>query len=188
MAQGEVTRLIAAVREGRDGASGELFEVVYRELRQVAGRYMRDEKAGHTLQATAVVHDAYLRLTSEEHLSFENRAHFFGVAANVMRRVLIDHARTRAAEKRGGRNIRVPLDDAMAAAAESPVALLDLDIALERLATLNPRHARVVELRYFGGLTLEEAADSLGLTPRTVARDWRLARAWLKRELTAGGT
>jgi RNA polymerase sigma factor (TIGR02999 family) len=185
MAEGDVTRLIAAVREGREGASGELFQIVYRELRQLAGRYMRNERRDHTLQATALVHEAYLRVTSQEQLSFENRAHFFGVAASVMRRVLIDHARASRAEKRGGGDVKVPLDDALAAAAETPDALIELDEALARLAALDQRQARVIELRFFGGLSVEETAEVLGVASRTVKRDWRVARAWLRRELSS---
>jgi RNA polymerase sigma factor (TIGR02999 family) len=179
----DITELIAEVRRGNDGAAEDLFRRVYQELRQLARYYMRNEQRDHTLQPTALVHEAYLRLIDQRNLPGESRAHFFGVAANVMRRILIDHARTRRAEKRGGRDVKVSLDDAPALAIEDPACLLEVDEALERLAALDPRQARVVELRFFGGLSVEETAEILGVGQRTVDRDWRIARGWLRRQL-----
>jgi RNA polymerase sigma factor (TIGR02999 family) len=184
MSEGDITRLIAQVRRGNDRASDELFQRVYRELRQLAGRYMRHERSDHTLQPTALVHEAYLRLVDQQDLSFENRAHFFGVAARVMRRVLIDHARAHRAEKRGGDDVKVPLEDAPAMALSDPEHLLEIDQALERLAELDARQARIVELRFYGGLSVEETAGILGVAPRTIDRDWRIARGWLRRQLS----
>ena len=183
---GEVTRLLARVREGQAGASDELFTRVHQELRRLAAGYMRHERREHTLQPTALVHEAYLRLVDQRDASPENRAHFFGIAAGVMRRILIDHARARNAEKRGGDHLKVDLDEAAAEMSHPSESLIELDRALERLAAIDPRRARVVELRFFGGLTVEEIADLMAVGARTVDRDWRVARAWLRRELDAG--
>lgn len=184
MADGDVTRLIAAVRQGDNAASTALFERVYRELRQIAARQMRGERKDHTLQATALVHEAFMRLNAEKQLSFENRAHFFGVATGVMRRILIDHARAVRAKKRGSGQASVPIDDALEAiVGESPEYWLDLDQAIGRLAALDARQARIVELKFFGGLSVEEVAEVLGIATRTVDRDWKIARAWLRRQL-----
>jgi RNA polymerase sigma factor (TIGR02999 family) len=183
MSDRDITELIAEVRQGNAAASDDLFQRVYSELRRLAGSYMRHERPDHTLQPTALVHEAYLRLIDQRNLPGESRAHFFGVAANVMRRILVDHARAHRANKRGGRDVKVPLDDAPAMAVESPDYLADLDDALERLAALDPRQARIVELRFYGGLSVEEAADILNIAPRTVDRDWRIARGWLRRQL-----
>jgi RNA polymerase sigma-70 factor (ECF subfamily) len=180
---GDVTRLLAQVRDGRTGASDELFARVHHELRRLAAGQMRNERRDHTLQPTALVHEAYLRLVDQREVSPENRAHFFGTAANVMRRILIDHARARHADKRGGDQVRVDLDEAAGVAAEHSDSLVELDAALDRLAGIDPRRARVVELRFFGGLTVEEIAGVMSVGPRTVDRDWRVARAWLRREL-----
>jgi RNA polymerase sigma factor (TIGR02999 family) len=146
---------------------------------------MRRERRDHTLQATALVHEAYLRLLRESNLSFENRAHFFGVAANVMRRVLVDHARAHRAKKRGGRDVKVPLEDAPPIAVDNFEYIIEVDRALERLASLDARQARVVELKFFGGLSVQQIAEVLDVAPRTVDRDWRVACAWLRRELAA---
>ena len=188
MTERDITELIADVRKGNDGAADDLFRRVYRELRQLAGSYMRNERSDHTLQPTALVHEAYLRLIDQRNLPGESRAHFFGVAANVMRRILIDHARAHRANKRGGRDVKVPLDDAPAMAIENPEYLVDLDEALERLAVLDPRQARVIELRFFGGLSVEQTAEILGVGPRTIDRDWKIARGWLRRELSGEAT
>jgi RNA polymerase sigma factor (TIGR02999 family) len=161
----------------------ELFTLVYAELRRIAAREMRRERPGRTLQTTALVHEAYLRLLKDASLSFESRAHFLGIAARAMREILIEHARGRGARKRGGGAVRLTLDDATAAVAAPDVDVLALDEALQRLARLDERHARVVELRYFGGLSVEETAAALDLSPATVKRAWTLARAWLYREL-----
>ena len=164
----------------------ELFTLVYAELRRIAAREMRRERPGRTLQTTALVHEAYLRLLKDASLSFESRAHFLGIAARAMREILIEHARGRGARKRGGGAVRLTLDDATAAVAAPDVDVLALDEALQRLACLDERHARVVELRYFGGLSVEETAAALDLSPATVKRAWTLARAWLYRELAGG--
>ena len=166
----------------------ELFRLVYAELRRIAAREMRHEKPGRTLQTTALVHEAYLRLLKDASLSFENRAHFLGVAARAMREILIEHARARSSRKRGGGAVRLTLDDLVAPVPSPSIDVLALDEALQRLARLDERHARVVELRYFGGLSVEETAAALELSPATVKRAWTLARAWLFRELTASGS
>ncbi len=183
MSDQDITQLIAQVRRGDEAASEDLFRRVYRELRHLAAYYMRSERRDHTLQPTALVHEAYLRLIDQRDLPGESRAHFFGVAASVMRRILIDHARAHRADKRGGRDVKVPLDEAPALAAENLGYLIEVDQALERLAALDPRQARIVELRFFGGLSIEEIANILDIGPRTVDRDWRLAKAWLRSEL-----
>jgi RNA polymerase sigma factor (TIGR02999 family) len=179
----DITELIADVRAGDQAAAEDLFRRVYQELRKLAGHLMRNERPDHTLQPTALVHEAYLRLIDQRQLPGESRTHFFGVAANVMRRILIDHARAHRANKRGGRDVKVPLEDAPMMAVEDPETLLEVDEALERLATLDPRQAQVVELRFFGGLSVEETAQILGVGPRTIDRDWRIARGWLRRQL-----
>ena len=185
MPERDITELIADVRQGNHDAADDLFRRVYQELRRLAGSYMRHERPDHTLQPTALVHEAYMRLIDQRNLPGESRAHFFGVAASVMRRILIDHARAHRANKRGGRDVKVPLDDSAALALEHPDSLLEIDQALERLATLDPRQARVVELRFFGGLSVEEIAGILGVGTRTVDRDWRIARGWLRRQLSS---
>ena len=169
--------------DGVRADAGELFPLVYAELRRIAAREMRRERPGRTLQTTALVHEAYLRLLKDTSLSFENRAHFLGIAARAMREILIEHARGRAARKRGGGAVRLTLDDLAAPVAAPSVDVLALDEALERLARFDERHARVVELRYFGGLSVEETAAAMDLSPATVKRAWTLARAWLFREL-----
>jgi RNA polymerase sigma factor (TIGR02999 family) len=185
MADRDITELIADIRRGDDEAAADLFRRVYRELRQLAAHYMRRERQDHTLQATALVHEAYLRMLKERDVSYENRAHFFGIAANVMRRILVDHARAHRAEKRGGHDIKVPLEDAPAIAIENCDYIIEVDRALERLAALDARQARIVELRFFAGLSVEQTADIVGVTPRTIVREWRVARGWLQRELAA---
>jgi RNA polymerase sigma factor (TIGR02999 family) len=172
---------------GGQAAFDELFPLVYAELRRIAAREMRRERPGRTLQTTALVHEAYLRLLKDASLSFESRAHFLGIAARAMREILIEHARARAARKRGGGAVRLTLDDLTAPVPSPPVDVIALDEALERLARLDERHARVVELRYFGGMSVEETAAALGLSPATVKRAWTLARAWLFRELGGVG-
>lgn len=173
---------------GSQAAFDELFPLVYAELRRIAAREMRHERPGRTLQTTALVHEAYLRLLKDASLSFENRSHFLGIAARAMREILIEHARARSARKRGGGAVRITLDDLTAPVPSPPVDVIALDEALARLARLDQRHARVVELRYFGGLSVEETAAALGLSPATVKRAWTLARAWLFRELGGDGS
>ena len=182
---GNFTTLLGQLASGDDAASAALFTMVYDELRRLATGVLRHERPGHTLQPTALVHEAYLRLSDQDHARWENRAHFLAVAARAMRRILVDHARSRNAEKRGSGAAHVALEDVHFSPAQ-PVGDLDLlvlDEALERLAALDPRQARVVELRFFGGLSIEETAAAVTASPRTVKRDWQLARAWLKREM-----
>jgi RNA polymerase sigma factor (TIGR02999 family) len=182
-----VTELLDRSRAGDRAASGELFEVVYAELRQIADRFLAREGPGQTLQPTDMVHEAYLRLTGGAEPRFENRAHFFGSAARAIRRILIDRARARRRQRRGGGERPLPLEAAAEVGVDGPALdVLALDDALERLAALDPDKARVVELRFFGGLSSEETAAALGTSPSTVARDWRFARAWLHRELSEG--
>ena len=183
----DVTGLLLAWRAGDASAGDRLLVAIYDELHRQAARAMRREGDAHTLQPTAVVHEAYLRLVDQRRVEWRNRAHFFGVAAQMMRRVLVDHARARLADKRGGAMQRVPLGDAGAAPAQDDdLDVLALHDALERLAVLDPDQARLVELRYFGGLGIEDTAEALGVSPATVKREWAVARAWLRREL--GGT
>jgi RNA polymerase sigma factor (TIGR02999 family) len=160
-----------------------LLPVVYQELRRLAAAYIRNEKPGQTLQPTALVHEAYLRLMKDRPERWQNRAHFCAIAAHSMRQILIERARARNAQKRWGDKARVTLDEALVHGGEQSIDLLALDSALERLAGLDPEQARIVELRFFGGLTVEETADELGVSPATVKRHWTVARAWLAREL-----
>lgn len=180
---GEVTNLLIQLKNGNQDAQSRLIPLVYAELRRLAGVYMRRERSGHTLQATALVHEAYLRLAGQDGISWQNRAHFFGVAANIMRRILVDHARAKKAKKRGGSDQKVSFDEAVLAQPEAPQQFPALDEALERLAKRDPRQSRIVELRFFGGLSDEETAEVLGISLRTVIRDWKVARAWLNQQL-----
>jgi RNA polymerase sigma factor (TIGR02999 family) len=180
---GRVTRLLEEAQAGSDSALGELIPLVYDELRRIAGRLMREERSGHTLQATSLVHEAYLRLVGQQRVRWAGRTHFMAIAATVMRRVLLDHARRHRAGKRGGGN-RVTLVDELAPGAAPEIDVLALDEALTRLEAAEARAAKVVELRYFGGLGIEETAEALGVSPMTVKRDWRFARAWLFRQLS----
>lgn len=180
----EVTMLLRAWAQGDKAAGDQLFLILHDELRRQAGRYMRRERRSHTLQPTGLVHEAYLRLAGSPDLDWHSRAHFFAIAARVMRQVLVDHARRRRAAKREG--LHVALEDADAAAA--PPEVLDLENALRELAVLDPQQARVVELRFFGGLDVEETADVMGVSARTVKREWQTARAWLQHRLLHGAT
>ncbi|HWW86289.1 MAG TPA: sigma-70 family RNA polymerase sigma factor [Vicinamibacterales bacterium] len=180
----EVTRLLIDWSDGRAEALDRLLPIVYGELHRLAQRQMRQERAGHTLQATALVHEAYLKLVDQRRVQWRNRAHFFGVAAQVMRRILVDHARSHAAQKRGGGWEALSLDDAPMIAVEPAVDVVALDDALNRLGALDVQQAKVVELRYFGGLTIDETAEVLRVSPATVSREWTLAKAWLFGELT----
>lgn len=184
---GEVTQLLAEWSLGRKDALARLIPLVYTELRRIAGRYMRDERLGHTLQPTALVHEAFLRLVGQEHADWRNRAQFLGVAAQMMRRLLVDHARQRATAKRGGP--LVTFTDAalhIGADAGKSEEILAVDEALQRLGRLDRQQAHIVELRYFGGLSVEEVATALEISPRTVKRDWAMAKAWLRAQLTSG--
>lgn len=182
MAQ-NITHLLKEWSDGDQRALDELTPLVYEELRQQAARYLRKERPGHTLQATALINEAFLRLIDVKSVQWQSRAHFFAIAANLMRRILVDHARHRDAEKRGGAQMRLTLDDALAIAKEPDVDLLAIDEALDRLAEIDEQQARVVELRFFSGLSVEETATALGVSPKTVKRDWSVARAWLRREI-----
>jgi RNA polymerase sigma factor (TIGR02999 family) len=168
---------------GDRGALDEMIPLVYDELRRQADRALRAENAGHTLEATALVHEVYFRLVDQERAQWKNRAQFFGMSAKLMRRILIDRARARLADKRGGGLRPITLQDVHAEVPENPADVLALDEALERLAEFDPFEAQLVELRYFAGLTIEETAVALKVSPATVKREWTLARAWLKREL-----
>ncbi len=183
---GQITELLSRLRQGDRQAFNELMPFVYEEMRRLAARLMRRERESHTLQATALAHEAYLRLLGTSQVSCENRAHFFGVAARAMRRILVEHARRRARRKRGGDRQRVTLDQVSSPDVMSPLDLLALDQSLDALAALDPRKARVVELLYFGGLTRAEAAEVLGVTRKTVTRDWQFARRWLIRDMSPG--
>jgi RNA polymerase sigma factor (TIGR02999 family) len=181
---GEVTRLLRAWSAGDASALDRLLPLVYGELRRRAGAYLRQERPEHTLQPTAVVHEAYLKLAGGSSIDWKDRAHFFGVAARAMRQVLVDHARTRNTAKRGEGQVRVELDAAGAVAAPArSLDLLDLDRALSRLAALDERQSRLVELRLFAGLTIEESAEVLRVSHATVSREWKHAEAWLLREM-----
>lgn len=178
-----ITHLLKEWSDGDQQALDKLTPLVYQELRQQAARYLRKERPGHSLQATALINEAFLRLIDVKDVRWQNRAHFFAIAANLMRRILVDHARRRDAEKRGGSQILLTLDDAFAANSQPDVDLLAIDEALNKLATFDAQQARVVELRFFSGLTVEETAAALGVSPKTVKRDWSVARAWLRREI-----
>ena len=180
----DVTELLERWGKGDEKALEALIPLVYRELRQVAACYLRQERTDHTLQPTALVHEAYMRLARESSSAFQNRHHFLGAAANVMRRVLVDHSRRRNAIKRGSGTPAVDLDHSLAGGIDTRVDLLALDQALTRLSKRSPAPARVVELRYFGGLSIEETAIVLGVAPATVKRYWAFARAWLYREMS----
>jgi len=178
--------LLAELRAGNRSAESRLLPLVYAELRRRARRYMRGERPDHTLQPTALVHEAYLRLAGQREVDWQSRAHFFAVAAQLMRRILVDHARARKAEKRGGGEPRVALNESLAMTEEKSAELMALDEALTHLAERDPRQARAVELRFFGGLSEEEAAEVMGISLRTLKRDWSVARAWLFKEINRG--
>lgn len=181
---GEVTRLLDRAKRGEPAAVERLLPLIYDELKSVARGFMRGERPGHTLQPTALVHEAYMRLVDVDKMDWQGRAHFVAMAARLMRRVLIDHARRRRAEKRGGNAVRVEFDEGFPAVADGRLEeLLALEEAISRLAELDPRQAQAVELRYFGGLSVEETAAVLGVSAKTVKRDWAVARAWLQAEL-----
>jgi RNA polymerase sigma factor (TIGR02999 family) len=180
-----VTELLLKWGSGDKGALDELIPLVYDELRKLAASYLRRKPGAHTLQATALVHEAYVRLADQDGISMQHRAQFFGLAAKVMRDILVDHARKRLAAKRGGDQLRLSLSQAERFGHKPEVELLALDDALNELATTNPQHSRVIELRFFGGLTIDETADVMNLSHATTERYWSFARAWLRRELAA---
>jgi RNA polymerase sigma factor (TIGR02999 family) len=179
----EVTQLLIAWSNGDRGALEKLMPLVYDELRRLARRYMNREPAGHTLQTTALVNEAYLRLIEQKEVKWQNRAHFFAISAQLMRRILVSMARARQADKRGGEARQVSLDEALVISENRAAELVALDDAMNELASLDPRRSRVVELRYFGGLSVEETAEVLKVSPDTVMREWKRAKAWLYAEL-----
>jgi RNA polymerase sigma factor (TIGR02999 family) len=179
----EVTQLLQAWSDGNQEALDKLVPLVYEELHRLARHYMRDERPGHTLQTTGLVNEAYMRLVDWKNVRWQNRAHFFGVAAQMMRRILVDFARARQYAKRGGEARQVSLAEAAVVSAERGEDLIALDDALENLTAIDARKGRIVELRFFGGLSVEETAEVLKISPRTVMREWSLAQAWLYREL-----
>ncbi len=183
--QGKITRLLEELRTGKQGAESQLIEAVYPELRRIAMRHMRNERTGHSLQTTARVNEAYMRLLGGGERDFQNRAHFFAVAASQMRAILVDHARHRRAKKRDGGRVRVELTDVLTISEDKLDQVLEIDEALERLRVWDPRQCKIVEMRFFAGLTEEEIAEILGVTPRTVKRDWKVAKAWLHGELSS---
>jgi RNA polymerase sigma factor (TIGR02999 family) len=183
---GQVTRLLAELGKGHPEAADQLIPLVYGELRRLAGSYMKGERQGHTLQATALVNEAYLRLVGAEPAQWQNRAHFFAIAAHTMRQVLTDHARRRHAGKRGGVDARkVDVDAALLITEDRLEDVIAIDELLERLVLIDPRQSRLIELRFFAGLSVEEAAEAMGISAITVKREWRLAKAWLSRELAS---
>jgi RNA polymerase sigma factor (TIGR02999 family) len=179
----QVTSLLLRWRGGDKAALDALMPLVYGELRRLASHYLRQERSDHTLQSTALVHEAYARLVGQNVPEWQNRAHFFGVAAQLMRQILVDHARHRRAAKRGGEQCKLALEDAESESKRTEVDLIALDDALQGLAKIDPQQSRVVELRFFGGLSIEDTSEVLGISPSTVKRDWNTARVWLYREL-----
>jgi len=181
--KGEITELLRNWRGGDKAAMDKLLPIVYDELRRLAASFFRRERLNHTLQATALVHEAYMRLVDQSRVGWENRAHFFGSAARLMRQILVDHARSHNAAKRGGGEIKVSLAEDMALAGPRELDLIALDVALDELAALDEQQSRIVEMRFFGGLSIEETAEVLGVAPATVKRDWNTAKAWLYRRM-----
>ena len=179
----DVTDLLIEWSEGNQEALNKLMPLVYDELRRLASRYLRNERTGHTLQTTALVHEAYLKLVDQKNTSWENRVQFFAAAAQMMRHILVDYARNRRAFKRGGDYCRLSLDEAIISSEEKSPDLLTLHEALNNLAAIDAQQSRVVELRVFGGLTVEETAEALGISPRTVKREWSMAKAWLHKQI-----
>lgn len=179
-----VTQLLVSWSQGDQQALKELTPLVYKELRRLAGHYLRRERPDHTLQGTALVHEAYLRLVDQKRVKWQNRAHFFGVAAQMIRRILVDHARGHRAEKRGADAVKLSLDEVLTIPEERNLDLVALDDALSALASLDPQQGRIVELRFFGGLSIEETAEVIGISPATVKRDWAMAKAWLYRDMS----
>lgn len=182
----EVTQLLADWAKGDHSALDKVFPLVHSELRRIAQRQMSQERPGHTLQATALVNEAYLKLAGHEGFDWQNRAHFFAVCAQVMRHILIDHARAHARDKRGGGMAKVSLNDALVVVEDQASHFIALDEALRMLERLDPQKGKIVELRYFGGLSVEEAAEVMNISPRTVRREWQRAKAWLYRMMTEG--
>jgi len=181
----DITGLLSAASAGDEDAAGQLITLIYDHLHRRASALMQRESPNHTLQPTVLVHDAFLKLVHQERAEYRDRNHFFAVAAQTMRRILVDHARGRSRLKRGGENVKVPLDEAHGISVESDADVLALDAALEKLATIDPRQARIVELRFFAGLSVEEVAAILDCSKRTVEGEWTMISAWLRRELSS---
>jgi RNA polymerase sigma factor (TIGR02999 family) len=182
-----ITQLLVDWNDGDKTALDQLIPIVYAELRRQAARYLRQERPGHTLQTTALINEAYLRLVDQKSVQWQNRAQFFGIAAQLMRRILVDHARTKHRAKRGGSAIRVSLSEAIAVTKDTNQDLVEIDEALTRLAEIDEQQSKIVELRFFSGLNVEETAAALNISPATVKRDWSVAKAWLHREITRDG-
>ena len=183
-AESNVTQLLQQYRNGNRGALDALFPLVYDELKRLAASRLRDERRDHTLQPTALVHEAYMRLIDQHSSDWQNRAHFFGLAAEMMRRILVNHANKRNADKRFGNQTRLALDDAISFANQSNINLISLDEALDRLVIFDEMQAKIVELRFFTGLSIEETAEVLGVSDSTVKREWRIAKAWLHQQIS----
>lgn len=179
----EVTQLLIQWSNGNKGALDQLLPLIYSDLRRLAGAYLRRERSQHTLQSTALVHEAFLRLVDQREINVKSRVHFFGIASQLIRRILVDYARQHNAQKRGGEAVRVTIDESIAVPGGGEFDIISLEDALEKLAALDERQARIVELRFFGGLSIEETAEVLAISPATVKREWSLARVWLFREL-----
>lgn len=180
-----LTQMLIQLSEGNAQMVDDILPLIYDELRRLAGSYLRRERSDHTLQPTALVHEAYIKLIDQTQVKWQNRAHFFGIAANIMRRILVDYARQHKAEKRGGAAEKMPLEEEILIVSEGKSAeLLALDEALENLAKIDPQKSKIVELRYFGGLSVEETAEVLGVSEITVKRHWRMAKAWLYGQLS----
>jgi RNA polymerase sigma factor (TIGR02999 family) len=180
----DVTQLLVAWSNGDEAARDQLIPLVYEELHRLAHHYMNRERPGHTLQTSALVNEAFVRLVDQRDVHWQNRAHFFGIAAQMMRRVLVDYARSRQYQKRGGDAVQVSLNEELIVSNEQTAEVVALDDALKSLATFDQRKCQIVELRFFAGLSIEEAAQVLGISPGTVMRDWTLAKAWLRKEIT----
>ena len=185
MAPDQVTQLLLELRGGNRAVVDELTPLVYQELKRIAGGQLRKERPGHTLQATALVHEAYLKLVDQSEVAWQNRAHFFGIAAQVMRRILLDYAKQRVRDKRGGGMHHTTLDEGLVVSSDRASDLVVIDEALTRLEQLDPRQAKVVEMRFFGGLSVAETAEAMGISAPTVKREWAMAKAWLYRELAS---
>jgi RNA polymerase sigma-70 factor (ECF subfamily) len=182
----DVTHVLRDLSDGDPDAPARLMPLVYQELRKLSQGYLKAERADHTLQATALVHEAYIRLVDWENVTWQNRAHFFAVAAQIMRRILVDHAREKQSQKRGGGLTRLSLDEAVSFSRQREVDLVVLDDALESLSLLDTKQSKIVELRFFGGLTVEETAEALNVSPATIKREWTIAKAWLHKKIVKG--
>ena len=184
----QVTQLLVAWGKGDELARDQLMSLVYEELHRLAHSYMKRESPGHTLQTSALVNEAFVRLVDQKNVRWQNRAHFFGIAAQMMRRILVDYARARNYAKRGGGAAQISLDEALIVSDERSAEVVNVHEALERLAKFDPRKSQLVELRFFGGLSIDETAEVLNVSPGTVMRDWTLAKAWLRREISSAGS